>query len=48
MIAVELKDSTKMIGNVYLGKRDFEALELGYVFNRNYWGSRYAAESYKA
>ncbi len=48
MIAVELKDSTKMIGNVYLGKRDFEALELGYVFNRNYWGYGYAAESCKA
>lgn len=39
MVAVELKDSHKMIGNVYLGKRDFEALEIGYVFNRNYWGT---------
>ena len=26
MIAVELKDSHKMIGNVYMGKREFEAL----------------------
>ncbi len=33
MIAVELKSNQKMIGNVYLGKRDFEALELGYVFH---------------
>ncbi len=48
MIAVELKDSHKMIGNVYMGKRDFEALEIGYVFNRNYWGCGYAAESCKA
>ena len=48
MIAVELKHSHKMIGNVYMGKRDFEALELGYVFNRNYWGYGYAAESCKA
>lgn len=48
MIAVELKDSRKMIGNVYMGKRDFEALEIGYVFNRNYWGHGYAAESCKA
>lgn len=48
MVAVELKDSHKMIGNVYLGKRDFEALEIGYVFNRNYWGHGYAAESCKA
>lgn len=48
MIAVELKDSHKMIGNVYMGKRDCEALEMGYVFNRNYWGYGYAAESCKA
>ena len=45
MIAVELKENRKMIGNIYLGKRDFEALELGYVFNRAYWGKGYAAES---
>lgn len=48
MIAVELKNSHKMIGNVYMGKRDFEALEMGYVFNRNYWGHGYAAESCQA
>lgn len=47
MIAVELKSSHKMIGNVYIGKRDFESLEIGYVFNRNYWGNGYAAESCK-
>lgn len=44
MIAVELKSSRKMIGNVYLGKRDFESLEIGYVFNQNYWGNGYAKE----
>lgn len=48
MVAVELKCSHKLIGNVYLGKRDFEALEMGYVFNRAYWGRGYAAESCKA
>ncbi len=48
MIAVELKNCHKMIGNVYMGKRDFQALEIGYVFNRNYWGFGYAAESCKA
>lgn len=48
MAAVELKDSGKMIGNVYMGKRDFEALEIGYVFNRSYWGNGYAAESCNA
>ena len=34
MIAVVLKANNKMIGNVYLGKRDFESLEIGYVFNK--------------
>ena len=47
MIAIELKDSHKMIGNVYLGKREFETLEMGYVLNRNYWGAGYATESCK-
>ena len=45
MIAVEEKATGKMIGNVYLGKRDFDALELGYVFNAHYWGRGYARES---
>ena len=45
MIAVELKSNHKLIGNVYLGKRDCNARELGYVFNRRYWGQGYAAES---
>lgn len=48
MIAVELKSSHKMIGNVYLGKREFDALEMGYVFNQVYWGKGYAKESCKA
>ena len=48
MIAVELKAGRKMIGSVYLGKREFGALEIGYVFNRDYWGRGYAAESCKA
>ena len=48
MIAVEWKSSHKMIGNVYMGKREFESLEIGYVFNRNYWGNGYAAESCNA
>ncbi|MDE7292182.1 MAG: GNAT family N-acetyltransferase [Treponemataceae bacterium] len=48
MVAVELKDSRKMIGNVYLGKREFDSLEIGFVFNRNYWGKGYAAESCEA
>ena len=34
MIAVVLKESNKMIVNLYLGDRDFQSKELGYVFNR--------------
>ena len=29
MIAVELKENHKLIGNIYLGKRDFDSLEIG-------------------
>lgn len=45
MFAVELKENHKMIGNIYLGKRDFETLEIGYVFNRKYWGQGLAKEA---
>jgi len=48
MIAVELKENHRMIGNIYLGKRDFDSLELGYVFNKTYWGKGYAYESASA
>lgn len=48
MLAVELKESHKMIGNVYMGKRDFNTLEMGYVFHRQYWRNGYAAESCQA
>lgn len=45
MIAVELKATGKLIGNVYLGKRDFNALEIGFVFNSHYQHRGYARES---
>ena len=45
MIAVELKENHRMIGNIYLEKKDFDSLELGYVFNKTYWGKGYAYES---
>lgn len=48
MIAVELKDAGKLIGNVYLGRREFQSMELGYVFNRAYWGRGLAAEACRA
>lgn len=47
MIAVELKTTGKMIGNVYLGKRDCDSLEIGFVFNDRYWNQGYAYESCK-
>lgn len=46
--AVCLKDNGKLIGNLYLGKGDFDTWELGYVFNRKYQGKGYATEGAKA
>ena len=43
--AVCLKESRKLIGNIYLSKRDFDEWELGYVFNRDYCGKGYATEA---
>jgi RimJ/RimL family protein N-acetyltransferase len=45
MVAVELKSSGKLIGNVYLGKRGNSVLEIGFVFNKDYWKQGYAMES---
>lgn len=45
MIAIELKDTHKLVGNVYLGKRDFNALEIGYVLNKYYWHKGIAKEA---
>lgn len=45
--AVCLKDNSKLIGNLYLGKGEFDTFELGYVFNRKYQRNGYATESAK-
>lgn len=45
MIAVELKRNHKVIGNIYLGNRDFKSLEIGFVFNKLYWNQGCAKES---
>ncbi len=37
----------KVIGKLYFSKRDFGSYELGYTFNRSFWGKGYAAESSK-
>lgn len=48
MLAVELKETGKLIGNIYLGKRNCNSLELGYVFNKSFWGYGYATEACQA
>ncbi len=46
--AVCVKDSGKLIGNIFLWKRDYNGWELGYVFNRDYQGQGYATEAARA
>lgn len=48
MIAVERREDHKLIGNLYFAKGDFQTAELGYVFNRRFWGRGYASESCRA
>lgn len=48
MVPVALKSSGKLIGNIYLGKRENNALEIGFVFNKDYWKQGYARESCEA
>ena len=43
--AVELKESGKVIGNIYCGSRDFAAREVGYIINKRYQKQVYAAEA---
>ncbi len=48
MFAVCLKDSRKLIGNLYFAKsqpKEIMTWELGYVFNSNFWGRGYAQEA---
>ena len=47
-IAVERLSDHTVIGNIYLGQRDFQSLELGYAFRRDCWGQGYARESCEA
>lgn len=46
--AVCLKEDDRLIGNIYLGKGDFDTWELGFVFNGKFQGRGYASESAKA
>lgn len=47
-VAVCLRDSGKLIGNLYFSRGDFDTWELGYVFNKTYHGKGYAFESANA
>jgi RimJ/RimL family protein N-acetyltransferase len=47
-IALELKETHKVIGNIYLGKRQFNSLELGFIIKKSYQrqGLAYEAASF--
>ena len=46
--AVGLPASGKVIGNIYCGKRDYEAREVGYIINRDFRRKGYAREALSA
>ena len=46
--AVALKETGKVIGNIYCGKRDYDAKEVGYIINKDYQCCGYAAEALSA
>lgn len=45
---IELAGLGKVIGNIYCGKRDFAAKEIGYIINKRYQQKGYAAEALSA
>lgn len=46
--AMELKESGKVIGNIYYGNRDFESKEVGYIVNKDFQRKGYACEALSA
>ena len=46
--AVCLKKCGKLIGNIYLSKRDYGTWELGYAFNERFHRKGYATEAARA
>ncbi len=46
--AVVLKETGKVIGNIYCGKRDYDTKEVGYIINKDYQRCGYAAEALSA
>ena len=47
-LAVVLKVTGKVIGNIYCGKRNYDTKEIGYIINRNYQRRGYASEALQA
>lgn len=43
--AVCIRETGKVIGNLYFSEQEFGTWELGYVFNANYQGKGYASEA---
>ena len=46
--AIQLKETGKVIGNIYLGNRDYNTKETGYIINENYRRRGYALEALTA
>ena len=46
--AIELTEAGKVIGNIYCGKRDYAAREVGYIVNKRYQKKGYASEALTA
>jgi RimJ/RimL family protein N-acetyltransferase/uncharacterized glyoxalase superfamily protein PhnB len=46
--AVCLKESGKVIGNIYFAKQEFDTWEIGFVFNATFLGKGYATEAANA
>ncbi|MDD3411105.1 MAG: GNAT family N-acetyltransferase [Eubacteriales bacterium] len=47
-VAVCLRDTGRLIGNLYFAKKKFEGAELGYVFSREFQHHGYATEAAEA
>ena len=47
-LAVALKDTGRVIGNIWFSPGEWDTWELGYVFHDEFWGRGYAAEACRA